>query len=327
MSKKVLITGATGFIGSNVTRALAQKKFDLTAIIRPDSSTKRISDCLDQITIVSIDLADIDKLKRFLEQNSFDVIVHIGALRGGRNYSSDIYYKANVEATEPINALSNNSVFLFCSSVGVYGTIPNELPANINTEFQGDTHYHYTKIKAEAAVQKLILNGLQAVIIRPAITYGEDDYGFPYVLTKLVHKRLLFLPDVAIKIHLANIEIVTDAFYKLVEGEFEGCKIYNIADRYPVKMSELAAFISERLHMRKYPANRYISLLFFRKLERWAQSWGMEKTLNRIKLISNSWFFDTTDAYNELYLRHVKTIPDFKSVVDFYAIKKRIKKH
>jgi len=327
MSDRLLLTGATGFIGSNVARILINKKTGFTALIRPNTSPKRLDFLVNNAEIVKLDLADTGNLRTYLNQEKFDTIIHIGALRGGRKYAKRVYYDANVKATEQIAeaALKNESKLVFCSSVGVYGAIPQELPATINTKYQSDNVYHDTKIKAEGVIQKYVLAGLKAVIIRPAITYGENDYGFPYTLVKLVHRKLLLLPDITKIIHLANIDIVADAFYKVPEDEYRGNKIYNIADRYPGQLDELVDFISNRLYKRDYPGNRYISVKFFRRLARFAQRHGLHNFHNRIKLISNSWFYDNTESFKDLYLRHAKTIPDFKVVIDWYKKIHRIK--
>ena len=92
-----------------------------------------------------------------------------------------------------------------------------------------------------------------------------------------------------------------------------------------MQLDELVDFISNRLYKRDYPGNRYISVKFFRRLARFAQRHGLHNFHNRIKLISNSWFYDNTESFKDLYLRHAKTIPDFKVVIDWYKKIHRIK--
>jgi nucleoside-diphosphate-sugar epimerase len=320
MPKSILLTGATGFIGRNVARMLSARKYDYSVIVRPETAEKRLSFIKDQCEIIRLNLEDTDSLSAFLAGNRFRTIIHIGALRGGRRFPRKAYYDANVKATEQIalSCLENDGKLVFCSSVGVFGAIPMELPAGGNTEFQGDTLYHQTKIQAENVIQKYIMAGLKAIIVRPTITYGEEDFGFPYTLVKLVHRKLLFLPDTDVRIHLANIDIVASAFYKLVEVEYRKNTAYIIADRYPVKLHDLVDFISNRLRQKPYPRSRYISRTHFRRMAAFALRYGWVNLHNRIKLISNSWYYDSSEAFNDLYLRHAKTIPDFKLVVDWY---------
>ena len=223
MTSKILITGISGFIGRNVLRQLVQSHDSITAIIRPGTKHQRIEEFIDKVEFAEIDLTDIPTLKEYLDDNSFEIIIHIGAVRGGRKLSNSDYFDANVNATEQlvINARDNDSKFIFCSSVGVFGAIPLELPANNFTKRQEDNYYHFTKIRAEAIIQKYVLYGLKAAIIRPSITYGTDDYGFPFTLTKLIDKKLLFLPDQDVKIHLANINVITQAFLRLIEINYQ----------------------------------------------------------------------------------------------------------
>ncbi|MBW6516051.1 MAG: NAD(P)-dependent oxidoreductase [Candidatus Cloacimonetes bacterium] len=320
MNKSILLTGATGFIGRNVARVLASKKQDFAVLVRPGTNSTKLKDLTDKCEIVELDLSSVDSLKDFLDKSKFETVIHIGALRGGRKYPQKTYYDTNVKATEQIilNCLKNDSKLLFCSSVGVYGAIPQELPANVNTVYQSDNFYHYTKIKAESIIKKYALSGLKSVILRPTITYGENDYGFPYTLVKLIHRKLLLLPDLAIRIHLAHINTVVEAFYKLAVEDYTGNKIYNIADPSPVKLKELVDFISHRLRDNPYPENRYISARKFRKITTLCQRYGFNSLHTKLRLINYSWFYDVTPSYKELTIQPRKTIPEFKIVIDWY---------
>jgi len=186
MTSKILITGISGFIGRNVLKHLMQSYDSITAMIRPGTKPHRIEEFIDHVEFAEIDLTDIPALKEYLDENSFEIIIHIGAVRGGRKLNNSDYFNANVNATEQlvINARDNDSKFIYCSSVGVFGAIPLELPANNTTKTQEDNYYHFTKIRAEALIQKYVLYGLKAAIIRPSITYGTNDYGFPFKFKK-----------------------------------------------------------------------------------------------------------------------------------------------
>ena len=325
MPKKILITGISGFIGRHVARQILQSKHELTAIIRPQTNLKRVEEFQEKVNFVEIDLTDISSLRNFLDENSFDAIVHIGALRNGRKFSKNDFFKANVDATEQliINANRNKSRFIFCSSVGVFGAIPRELPANNNTPRQNDGFYHYTKIRAEALIQKYVLYGLQAVIVRPSITYGIGDYGFPFKLTKLTDKNLLFLPNKKVLIHLTNVELLAQAFHRLLEFEFTAGAAYIVADKNPVDLKELADFISNELKNKPYSNKRIIDEKYFRFAKKIARFFKRESWITRFELISESWFYDTEDAYQDLNLKNISTIPAFKIVTDWYKSLRR----
>ncbi len=317
---RVLITGVTGFIGRHVAQRLAPRKLHLVGLARPETSKKRLESLEGFMKIVKIDLSDISSLTKFLQENEFDAILHIGAIRGGRRFPKKKYYEANVLATEQLMlaAWRTKARFVFCSSVGVFGAIPNELPANDHTERQFDSYYHETKIHAEAIVQKMVLEGLDGYIIRPAITYGPGDYGFPYTLTKLVDKRLLFLPDRTVRIHLTEVNTLADVFVKSLEAQMTPGSAFIVADRHPVSLLELADEIHEKLHGKPYPRNRIISAMWFRLGERIAMFMKNDLWLARFRLISQSWFYDVEKTYEVFNVRHVRTLAGFKSVLDFY---------
>jgi nucleoside-diphosphate-sugar epimerase len=145
---KILLTGASGFIGRHLIKRLITDDNELTCIIRPGTEKRRLQSFDEKVKLIKLNLSDIGGLADYLSQTSFDVIIHIGALRGGRKFSKKVFFRANVLSTELLaeNALRNHSKFIFCSSVGVFGAIPLELPANNRTIRQSDTYYHKTKI-------------------------------------------------------------------------------------------------------------------------------------------------------------------------------------
>jgi len=320
MTSKILITGISGFIGRNVLRQLVQSYDSITAIIRPGTKHQRIEEFINKVNFTEIDLTDISSLKEYLDENIFEIIVHIGAVRGGRKFSKSDYFDANVNATEQlvINARDNDSKFIFCSSVGVFGAIPLELPANNFTKRQEDNYYHFTKIRAEAIILKYVLYGLKAAIIRPSITYGNNDYGFPFTLTKLIDKKLLFLPDQDVIIHLASINVITQAFMKLIEIEYQTGACYNVADRHPIELHKLAEYINTELKGKPYSTKKNIDIKYFNNGERLAKYLKSELWIARFQLISKHWYFDVESSYVDLSLKETDTIPNFKIVTDWY---------
>lgn len=320
MTSKILITGISGFIGKNVLRYLINNNDSITAIIRPGTKPQRIEEFVNKIEFAEIDLTDITKLKDYLGKNSFEIIIHIGAVRGGRKLSRSDYFNANVNATEQlvINANDNDSKFIYCSSVGVFGAIPLELPANNETKKQEDNYYHFTKIRAEAIIQNYVLRGLNAAIIRPSITYGTNDFGFPFTLTKLVDKNLLFLPDQEVIIHLASINVISQAFIKLIDFNYKSGSCYNVADSHPVELHKLADFISEQLKGKPYSSKRNIDIKYFNKGEEIAKFFKNELWITRFQLISKHWYYDVVKSYSELGLKASETIPNFEMITDWY---------
>lgn len=325
---KILITGITGLIGKEVLSRLLDSDLELqiTALIRPDTDITRFKQFKDQIRIEYIDLADLKALLAFLSENKFDVFLLIGALRGGRKASKDLYYRTNVQSTEQFisAALKQQTRLIFCSSVGVFGAIPQEMPANNETEYKEDNYYHYTKIACEKLINKAILRDLDALILRPSITYGNGDHGFPAQLVKLVDKSIFPVSNKSIWMHLCHIDTIATAFVKAVsdKSEIKG-KAFNIADLEPVRQSDLVNFIYRQLYNKNYPGFIKIDNNLLRLGEKFARMVKNELWTSRFELISHSWFYQVHDAYEALDLPQHYTIPDLRLIIDNYKQNKR----
>lgn len=322
---RVLITGITGLIGRRVLCSLQQQHPDwhYCALIRPQTDKSRLESIPENVRLVEIDLADTNTLKDFLFTNDFDTIIHIGALRGGRKASKQDFIKSNLYSTAQMveYCLAKDARLIFCSSVGVFGAIPKELPAGKATEKNPDNYYHYTKIEAEKVIDKAVLIGLKAAIIRPSITYGTGDFGFPYQLVKLVHHRRFPLINKRTWIHLCNIEALERAFCWLADNSWRSGLTMNVADREPIQLQALVDFISRQLHNRNYPAYLRFDRRFFSWGERISRILKNELWISRFELISKSWFYDVSEYYQIMesagFQPHF-TIPEFKLTIEDY---------
>lgn len=323
---KLLITGITGFVGAAVLREIITEGHEITALVRPKTAVSRYQEFAGKITIKELSLSDTAALRDYLQGSDFEIIMHIGALRGGRKASQEEYYRSNVSSTEQMvdYCLKTKARLIFCSSVGVYGAIPEELPANYQTSKNPDNYYHYTKIEAEKIIGKAILHGLQAAIIRPSITYGKGDNGFPYQLVKMVARYQFPLINKRIWIHLCHIEALVIAFKQCLGDSFETGLVWNVADREPVQLNALVNFISRQLHNKNYPSALNMDRVFFRFGEKLARLARNELFISRFELISKSWFYDVQSYYKvieELGLKPHYTIPDIQITIKDYLDK------
>lgn len=317
---RLLITGITGLIGKSVLKAIlaAGLDYQITALIRPGTVPERFAAFRSELEMVQIDLADTDQLKSFLAGSKFDVVVHIGALRGGRKFSRNEYLRANLVATQQMveYCLANGAKLLYCSSVGVFGAIPEELPANNETERNADNLYHYTKIEAEKYVNQTVLKGLNAAILRPSITYGTGDQGFPYQMVKLVSQKRFPLINKRVWIHLCHIDTITNAFIWLLKNEFQPGLALNVADREPIKLHDLVNFISRQLQGDNYSTLFKLDRMFFHWGESLARLFRNELWISRFQLISRSWFYYVTDTYQLMELPETFTIPGMQITIN-----------
>ncbi len=318
---KILLTGISGFVGKETARVLLKNpEHSIVGLIRPGTDEDRISEFLNKVSFIEIDLCDISSLRDYLMENTFDVIIHIGALRGGRPDSKDKYYLANIEATSLIanHCLKNNTKLVYCSSVGIFGAIPQELPAKESTKRQEDNYYHFTKIRSEEIIDNLTKKGLNSVILRPAITYGRGDYGFPYTLCKLIDKNLMLLSSQPVKIHLTNVHSLAKAFVFCAENATKSGGKYIIADHDAILLEELVNIISEKLKGKKFPRYRIIPSFLFSFARFISKLMKSEIFVSRFELISQSWYYDISNSYNDISLESGDSLKDFEEVINWY---------
>lgn len=318
--KEVLLTGGLGFIGKHLLGELLRQNIIVHLIIRPG---KRIPDHLksDLIHPIYLDLARVKQIEEKIGTRRYDTIFHIAAIRGGRRESREIYRAVNVDATQLIAtmALNKPAKLIYCSSVGVFGAIPKQLPPTDSTQRQGDNYYHHTKILAETALQKLKGNGLEFVILRPSITYGKDDFGFPYSLIHLINKGIFFNCAGSVKINMIDINTLVQAFINAARLPVKHGAAYNICDKHPVELKALVNFISRELAQKNYPRIKTLPSVMFRAGEAF-----FDKIIKndlwraRFQLISRSWYFDPKPAMKDLSVIPKETIPNFKYVIDWY---------
>lgn len=297
----VLVTGATGFIGSHVVDAVLSKgAYSVIAVSRADHKAEKIEALKRKgVTVVSGKFYDPILLEDIFRQSRIDHVIHLAALRGAGSGTWEDYNRINVEGTDILLAASlSHGVrkFLFCSSVGVHGTVPLDCPAKVSSRLNGDTHYHASKIQAERKVSEYSQKGLNTYIFRPAITYGPGNTGFPSMLVSLVRKRMILLPPKNIKVHLLNVLDFSQLLANVLKVGPCTQRIFIVADDEPVLFKELVDLIHCHFYKQEYPAILTMPNWCYAGLSNAFKYIGNEKWFARIELVSKDWCYDIQDT-------------------------------
>ena len=171
---KTLITGATGFIGSHLVRALINEGRDVRCLVRKKSNTKNLEKI--GVELVYGELLDKESLSHALK--GVNIIYHLAA----EVYSANVkdYFKYNVEGTRNLIESCNGNLierFIYCSSIAAAG--PNPDNKTLLTEKESCnpiTPYGISKYEAEKVVLGYSKqNKIPSVIIRPPIIYGPGQ--------------------------------------------------------------------------------------------------------------------------------------------------------
>ncbi|HAS6416302.1 NAD-dependent epimerase/dehydratase family protein [Vibrio vulnificus] len=185
MSKSILVTGATGFVGRELTtlendfhcvvRLGEAHSFENAFSVRSIDSSTDWEGCFDDV----------------------DSIIHLAGLAHSKKFSVNDYNLVNTAGTLRLAheaAEAGVRRFVFVSSIGVNGTSTQAEPFTLDSEPSPHNDYARSKYDAEIGLKKIAKEtGLEVVIVRPTLVYGPDAPGNFGMLTKLI-KRLPVLP-------------------------------------------------------------------------------------------------------------------------------------
>jgi dihydroflavonol-4-reductase len=171
------VTGATGFVGSHVARALAEQGAELRLLVRSNSDTRNIEELKGER--VTGDLRDPASLEKGI--CGCEVVFHVAADYRLWVRDPEQMYRANVEGTRAIlNAAKKNGVrrVVYTSSVATMGFISNGHPADEDSPVSLDNMigpYKRSKFMAEQVALEAGRSGMDVVVVNPTTPVGERD--------------------------------------------------------------------------------------------------------------------------------------------------------
>lgn len=224
--KKILITGATGFIGRHLVEDLIDKGYNpknIYAVVRRTSNINYLVKFH-----INFIYADISQEQEILSiDKDIDILFHAAAYVSSRN--REYLFKVNVDGTKNVCNLArklNVERFIYLSSVSVVSG--NELnPLIEDLDFKHSNFYGESKIEAEKLVLQYRDESRKTVIIRPCMVYGPDEPHMQKLLLWMTKLWCFPLIDQGEKLfHLVYIKNVTFLLIeamtndKLLEGTF-----------------------------------------------------------------------------------------------------------
>lgn len=173
---RVMVTGATGFTGGHLARALKARGYEVRALVRDVAKAAPLEH--DGIVILEGDLADAAAVQRAAD--GCDVVYHLAAVYREARHPDEYFRKINVGGTRNIiHAVESGHVgrLVHCSTVGVHGNIKT-VPADENAPYDPGDIYQQTKLEGALLVRQRIESDLPGVIFRPFGIYGPGDWRF-----------------------------------------------------------------------------------------------------------------------------------------------------
>lgn len=187
---KALVTGATGFTGSHLVRALVEQGNSVVGLVRQSSNLARLP---RDIELVYGDITDKDALQKAMI--GVDTVFHTAAYVEIGVVNSQEMERVNVVGTQAVLEVAQAmgvAKVIYCSTVGIFGDtageVANETFQRQQTDFS--SAYDRTKYQAQQLVDRFAADGLPIVTICPSGILGPDDPHFNLVLQQFLKRRL-----------------------------------------------------------------------------------------------------------------------------------------
>jgi 2-alkyl-3-oxoalkanoate reductase len=247
---RVLVTGATGFLGGAVARRLHAAGHEVLATGRdPDRGAALASAGL---RFIATDLASQDGAGVLCREQ--DWIVHCAALSSPWG-AYQRFYSANVVATRNLlEAATRSGVlrFVHISTPSIYMGGGSRFDVHENDPLPAPVNaYAATKREAEGIVRAASQAGLRSVILRPRAIFGPGDRTlFPRLLHALKSRRLPVIGDGQNRVDLTYIENVVDAVEAACTAPEPAVgQVYNITNGEPVRLWPLIGQLARALRL------------------------------------------------------------------------------
>ena len=324
--KKVLVTGADGFIGSHLTESLLEKGYDVKAFTYYNSFNTwgwldtLPKEKLDQIEVFSGDVRDPNGVREAMK--GVDQVFHLAALIAipFSYHSPDSYVDTNIKGTLNILKAARDlgtEKIMVTSTSEVYGTA-QYVPIDEKHPFQGQSPYSATKIGADRLAESFYRSfNLPVAIVRPFNTFGPRQSAravIPTIITQLLAGREeIKLGSLTTTRDFNYVKDKAAGFIAIAESDKTIGQEINIATQREISIGDLAKEIiaqinpdakivcdEQRLRPEKSEVNRLLGAnAKIKELTDWKQQYTFEQGIaETIAWIRQNMAAYKTDIYN-----------------------------
>jgi NAD dependent epimerase/dehydratase len=257
-SKTLLITGATGFIGSHLTEYFVEKGVNVIAFGRYNSNNDwgwlEKSTYINDFQVILGDIRDYDSVSKAMA--GVDVVFHLAALIGiPYSYVSPLaYIKTNIEGTyNVLEAAKNLKVeqILITSTSETYGTA-QYVPIDENHPLAGQSPYSASKLGADQlAISYFKSFELPVKIVRPFNTYGPRQSAraiIPAIISQILNdKTEIELGSLSPTRDLTFVKDTCAGFDEIYKSDSLFGEVTNIGMKAEISIGELAQLIAKMM--------------------------------------------------------------------------------
>lgn len=254
-----VVTGATGFTGGHLARALVRRGRTVRALVRDPVRAHHLE--ADGIELVAGDIRDGSAIERAVR--GADVVYNIAAIYRHAGTSAAVYRAVNATAAEQVVEAAGRAGVrrvVHCSTVGVHGDVEHP-PANEDAPLRPGDIYQITKLEGEARARNAGKRlGVEVTIVRPTGIYGPGDRRLLKLFRGVARRRFPMLGRGEIYYHLTYIDDLVDGFVACAEHPAAAHRTYILAGGEVTTLNALIAAVADvagveppRLHLPVWP--------------------------------------------------------------------------
>jgi dihydroflavonol-4-reductase len=330
--RKVLVTGATGFVGANVARLLVARGEDVRVLARPTSDLGNVAGL--PVEVVPGDLRDARSVRRAVR--GCDRVFHVAADYRFWARDPQELYRSNVDGTvNVLDACLAEGVerVVHTSTVGTIGLAALPAPCDETTPLvpgQLTSHYKRSKLEAERAALAYAARGLHVVVVNPSAPVGPwDAKPTPtgQIIVDFARRRLPAVVDTGL-----NVVHVRD----VAEGHLLAAECGRRGERYILghRNMTLSEIASELADITGLPAPRvrlpyavaWTAGAVSTAVANWVTHRPPAVALEAVKMARRRMFFDASKAVRELGLPQTPVREAFEDAIGWFEEKGLIPK-
>jgi nucleoside-diphosphate-sugar epimerase len=300
----VVVTGATGFLGSALTNELVKRQQAVRVLVR--DAKKAREQFGDAVTIIEGDITDTEQVKQAVDGAS--IVYHLVGRLYHPDVPAELYYQTHVEGTRVLLKACEGQTQLqrivHVGTTGVHG-VTGTIAAAEDAPFAPTNPYEATKLEGEQLALKAHQDlGLPVSVVRPGLVYGPGDLHLLGFFASIKKGLFRVIDGGKALLHPVYIDDMVDAFLLCAELPQAIGRSYNIAGNRPVTIRELATAIAHALG-RDLPKGNIPLWLANLASDLFTIVPGMQGeraplTRSRVKFLTNSRLYDISRARSEL---------------------------
>ncbi len=245
MTKSILVTGATGFIGSRLVEELINKGYNVTSLIRKGKKGNPKS---------KIIYGDVTDEKINFNDNQFDCVFHL-ASHTPLEKNKKVLEKVNLEGTKKLfnEIKSITKSIIYISGLGVYGET-GETIVNENQKYNPNTDFVKIRLDAEKFLRdNTSKNKIDFAVVHFGDVYGPDGWFYEMLIKRLKKNTFRMPKGGEYYKGFVHVDDAVGSMIAILENKRFG-ESFIVADASPVTFKEFTNFTADQINA-KHPGN------------------------------------------------------------------------